>query len=125
MPDRLINSKNKVESAAGEALRVIATAATEATRVVAHAAAEAVKVLDAKGAIDHDLLIELKTRMEALKDDIKDLKDGTNVRIEDHEVRITSLENARTRTTILVSLGVGLLIIIATMLIYHLFGVKI
>ena len=35
--------------------------------------------------IDHDLLIELKTQVGNIRDDIKDLKDGTSLRIENLE----------------------------------------
>jgi len=77
------------------------------------------------GSPDHDLLIELKTRMEALRDDIKDLKDGTTVKIADHEVRLFSLENSKTKTNTLVSIGVGILTLLVGLLVYHVLGVKI
>jgi hypothetical protein len=125
MAEKKLNTSLKVENAASEALRTIATAATEATKVVASAAAEAAKVINAKGAIDHDLLIELKTRMESLKDDIKDLKDGTTVKIADHETRLFALESSKGKQSILLSVGIALLVIIASMLIWHLFGIKI
>lgn len=37
---------------------------------------------------DHNLLIRLDTKVDALKDDIKTLSDGVNARITDHETRI-------------------------------------
>ena len=75
--------------------------------------------------IDHDLLIELKTRMEAIRDDIKDLKDGTTVKIADHENRIFSLETSKTKQQTLTSIAIGLLSVLTAMLIYHMFGIKI
>ena len=49
---------------------------------------------------DHDLLIELHENIELnfkqVKADIKDLKDGTSRQIDDHEVRIKTLELWRT-----------------------------
>jgi hypothetical protein len=120
-----ITERNKVESAASQALKTIATAATEATKVVASAASEAAKVINAKGAIDHDLLIELKTRMESLKDDIRDLKDGTTAKIADHETRIFSLESSKSKQNTLLTIGIALLALVTSMLIWHLFGIKV
>lgn len=42
--------------------------------------------------IDHDLLIELKTKLDGVLDALKELKDGTAARIEDHEKRIRFIE---------------------------------
>lgn len=41
---------------------------------------------------DHDLLITLHEQVKSIKLDIKDLKDGTSVKIADHEARIRRLE---------------------------------
>ena len=41
---------------------------------------------------DHDLLIELRTEMRGIKDEIRKLNDGNTERIEDHENRIRSIE---------------------------------
>jgi hypothetical protein len=125
MAEKKLNNRTDINIAASEALQTIATAATEATKVVATAAAEASKVINAKGAIDHDLLIELKTRMESLKDDIKDLKDGTTVKIADHETRLFALEGVKSKQNTLLTIGIALLTVVAAMLIYHLFGIKI
>lgn len=88
-------NKQKVENAAQEAVRVIAIAAGEATKVVANAAAEAVKavsLVNANNSGDHDLIIKLDTKMDALKEDIKMLNDGTSTKISDHELRLRRLE---------------------------------
>ncbi len=42
---------------------------------------------------DHDLLVGLNVRLEDIKADIKELKDGVSSKLENHEVRIRSLEN--------------------------------
>jgi hypothetical protein len=55
---------------------------------------------------DHDLLVELRTEMKAVRADIKDLKDGTQARLsslesdrvtqeehKDHENRLRKVEN--------------------------------
>ena len=41
---------------------------------------------------DHDILIEVKTRLNELIRDVKEMKDGTQAKIEDHEHRIQYLE---------------------------------
>lgn len=87
--------EEKIKGAAAEAVKVIATAAGEATKVVANAAAESAKILSqmsAKNSNDHDLIIQLDTKMDGLKDDIKMLNDGTNNKISDHEARIRKNE---------------------------------
>jgi hypothetical protein len=124
MAEKNLNTPLKVEKAAAEALRTIATAATEASKVIAYAATEAAAVINTKGAVDHDLLIELKTRMESLKDDIRDLKDGTTVKIADHETRIFALESGKSKQVTLITVGICLLGALATMMIFHLFGIK-
>lgn len=112
-------TKIDIEHAASEAVRVIAKAAEEAAKVVANAAAESVKVVNVKTGDDHDLLIELKTRMEGLKTDIEGLKNGTSTQIADHETRINSLESSKTKQNAMMSIGIGLLSILVSIMIYH------
>jgi hypothetical protein len=81
-----------ISDAAAVASKGVASAAFDAAKVVAEAAAVSVKVLSVKNADDHDLLIELKTLMGVLKDDIKDLKTGVSVQLADHESRVKRLE---------------------------------
>jgi leucyl aminopeptidase (aminopeptidase T) len=73
----------------GEAAKLaaskIAQAAGEAHKVVADAAETSVRVLHLKSADDHDLLIELRTRMEGMSKQIQSLADGTERRISDLE----------------------------------------
>jgi hypothetical protein len=99
MSTELDDRKKELAEAAGSAVKVIAEAAEtaakriassaeEAHKVVADAAATSVRVLHLKSADDHDLLIQLNTRVEGIKEDIKDLKDGT-------AKRITDLENGK------------------------------
>lgn len=70
---------------------------------------------------DHDILIELKTRMEDLKTDIKELKDGTAAKISDHETRINELESTKTRHTVMLSLGGVILLILAGLITTYMF----
>jgi len=46
---------------------------------------------------DHDLIIRLDTKLDDLKTDIKELKDGTAMKIEDHEARLKIIENKITQ----------------------------
>jgi len=129
-----------IESAAAEAVRVISAAAAEAARVVANAASEAVKVANVKGSEDHDLLIEMRTRLERLSEDIRELKDGTSKRIQDLEnykankkdfeelkndvyvnieSRIRCLENKTANYTITLSLFVVAVTSLIGLVIYH------
>lgn len=80
-PARTSQAKHEIENAASEAVKVIANAASEAAKVVANATAEAAKVVNASNSDDHDLLVELKTKMEDLKSDIKELKDNVAERV--------------------------------------------
>src|SRR5665647_203714 len=94
-PRNETKAKEDIKLAAASAIDVITKAASDAGRVISDAAAVALNVLSAKGAGDHDLLIELKTRMEGLKGDIKAISDGTGARIAEHEVRLCALEAAK------------------------------
>ena len=42
---------------------------------------------------DHDLLITLDTKVDALKDDIRNINDGTTKTLNDHEIRLRYLES--------------------------------
>jgi hypothetical protein len=59
---------------------------------------------------DHDLLIRLDQKVDALSTDIKDLKDGTAATINDHELRLRFLEKYQAR--IVGALGVVNLILV-------------
>lgn len=77
----MVERDTETAAAAADAIKVISQAAETATRTVAIAAAEAVKVANISSGVDHDLIVELKTKIEGIKDDIRDLKDGTSARI--------------------------------------------
>jgi hypothetical protein len=117
-----------ISNAAGEAVKTIANAAGEARTVVATNATEAAKVVIAKandGSSDHDFLLtfssEVKTKLDNISVDIKDLKDGTATKIADHELRLNTLETNQTKTTVLLSVGIGIMSLLVSILIYHLF----
>jgi hypothetical protein len=112
-------AKKEIAQAAAEAIKVITQAAGEATKVVVDAATVSAKVLNLKNADDHDLLTRLETKMEGLKEDIKELKDGTTIKIADHEKRLFDLEKSKNSQTILISIGIGILTILVGLLSYH------
>ena len=148
------NTTTDIEHAASEAVKVIAQAAaaasqsvaeaaSNAAKVVADAAAVSVKVLNLKSADDHDLLIELKTRMENLKDDIKDIKDKTTQRIQNLENykidkeefdelrkgiiiplkdRVRALESRTSNYTITLSLFTAAVISMMGLILFHIFS---
>ena len=84
---------------ANDASKIIADAAARATDAIATAAESALKVVTAAAAgrekaanvqlgsnmEDHNLLIQLNTKMEDLKEDIAELKNGTSSRIQQLE----------------------------------------
>ena len=54
-----------------------------------------------------------------VKADLKDIKDGVKSDIAKHEERLNKLESSRTSQTILISIGTGIMGLLATLLIYH------
>ena len=92
-----------IEQAAADAVRIItqaadaaanrlALAADNAIKVVAAAAAETQKVNSIADSNDHDLLIELRAKMDRLSEDIRELKSGNNMMLTSHGRRIGDLE---------------------------------
>jgi predicted DsbA family dithiol-disulfide isomerase len=73
--------KEEIKNSAADAVQLITAAAATAAKVVSEAAAVSVKVLHDKNADDHDLLIELKTAMGFLRNDIRDLSTGVTQKI--------------------------------------------
>lgn len=110
-----------IKMAAKDAVSIIASTAAEALRVVTYASTEAAKANCASSGTDHDLLIRLETKMGGIKDDIKDLKDGTARYINEHEIRINSLESSKIKQVTLLSIGIAILSVLASLLIYHMF----
>lgn len=41
---------------------------------------------------DHDILVAMNEQIKQVRHDIQDLKDGTSVKINDHEVRLRNLD---------------------------------
>lgn len=80
-----------IAEAQAKQLAAIADATLNATKLLATQAQEAAKVVNTKGADDHDKIIEVLVKMDGIKNDIKELSDGT-------ATRITTLENEKLNT---------------------------
>ncbi len=131
----------QIAQAVNDAGKLIAQAATEARALVVANAAEAAKAAGVQSSMnmeDHNMLVSLNTKMEGLKEDIAELKNGTSSRIAqleqekvntrdsypvlykpkveeclaDHETRIRSVETSVTRVMTYGSAGIILLGII-------------
>lgn len=143
------NAAKLIADAVNQATGAIASAALDATKLLASNAADAARVVAVRVSDDHDLLIELKTRMEGLKDDIRELKDGYAVEINDHDgrldkmeqwksslegdngmlscipknsVRLTILELAKNKQDTMMYIGIGILTLLVSLMIYHIIG---
>ncbi len=74
-------NKNIV-NAAQDAAKLISTATETAAKVIANAASEALKVVNAKGEGDHDVLIEIKTQVARLIQDVANINNNLANKIE-------------------------------------------
>jgi hypothetical protein len=128
----------EIERAAQVAKQVISDATEEAAKVIANAANEAIMVLDQKNtgsSCDHDLLMRVDTKVDRLKDDIKDINLGMSsvIRdvcsrvekleitiIKDGEKRLNALEVSRGYVTVMLTIGCGLLTFLSSLMVYHL-----
>ena len=65
---------------------------------------------------DHDLLVRLDEQLRFIRDDIKELKDGTKTQLNDHESRLKLLELSKSRyfwtITVYSSIGVTLIALV-------------
>lgn len=71
-----------IATAAESATKLLASSAQSATKLLASNATEALRVSNTKHDDDHDILVVLKSKMDDLKSDIKDLKDNTTKRVD-------------------------------------------
>lgn len=111
--------KDEIRDEANDAKTIVARAAELAVKAIADAAADAIKVRNIKDSTDHDLLIEVKTIIFILKEDIKGLRDNITVRLEDYEKRIAMLEKTKGGQTILVTVGTSLVGVLVAIMIFH------
>ena len=89
-----IEAEEKIAQATKDAGTLLAKQAEDAIKVIAAAAAEALKVQNVKTEGDHDLIIKLDTKMDALSVDIKDLKEGTAERIANLELQKLNIQDS-------------------------------
>jgi len=117
--DEVGEAKDELAKAAKNALNTIANAAEQATKVLSNAAAEAIKLTKNKNDSDHDTLIEIRTEVRGLKEDIADIKSGTSSQLGNHEIRLVSLEVSKTRQQTTMSIGIGILTLLVSLIVYH------
>lgn len=104
-------AKKDIDDAAKSAMKVLNEAASKASDLILSSATRAAEQVTIRSHEDHDILIELRTKMGLLKDDINEIKNGTARQISDHEGRIRKAEMNITRiltfgTIILVFIGI-------------------
>jgi hypothetical protein len=102
----------------------IAEAAERARHEIASEADAARKFKFTQDNSDHDIIVELRVRMEDLKNAIQTLTDGTAKKIDDHEKRLLDLEGSKTYTSVMLTVGSALLVILSGLLFFHIFGMK-
>jgi hypothetical protein len=117
--DIIMNMAKTKQNPVEEAKQEIANAARIAIQTISDATNQATKVSNSGVSKDHDLMIKLEVKMDGIKDDIRELKDGTKSQLNDHEIRLNSLETKNTRTTVLLSIVIALLSVLTSVLIYH------
>ena len=113
-----------ITQATEEARHVLAQEAADAKKVINEATAEACKIKNTKQDGDHDLIVELRVRMEDLKNAIQALTDGTAKKIDDHEKRILDLEGSKVYINVMLTVGSALLVLLSGLIFFHIFGMK-
>lgn len=104
-------------NAAELASKKIATATEDAAKVIASSAAEAVRISTSKnmdGMNDHDLLVELKTKITAMDKSIQSLSDLLNIKTSDHEARLRANEKDIERLKTQLKIGGAVIVFIVT-----------
>jgi len=158
----MVNKKTTtpIEHSVSEAVRVISEAALKATTTIASAAKDAANVVSARAQEqakenglsamdDHNFLLsfstEVKTRLDMISEDIKDLKDGTSRRIDsleaqkldtkdsypvlyktgvdsqlfDHNKRLTDLEQSKIRINVTIGIASAIMTVMIGLIIQH------
>lgn len=68
---------------------------------------------------DHDLLIELRTEMKGVREDIKNMTGSVSKTLADHEIRIRALEQAGWKLAGMASLASSAITLIGAALVQH------
>ena len=139
-----------IADAASKATATIATAAEAASKVVstnAATAAQALVVKNIDGTSDHDVLnslvatttinfanlkdsqdkfhLEMKESFADLKNNYAERLGDVEKRIDINGKRITDLETSKTRQNVMMSIGIGLITLLVSLMIYSLFRIKV
>ena len=84
-------------------------------------------------AVNSSETINIKNSITEIKTDIREIKNNGVTQeqhkdliknLDEKEIRITVLESSKTSTQILLSIGIGILTLLTSLLIYHLVGSK-
>jgi len=65
---------------------------------------------------DHDVLIELRTEMRGMRNDIKILSDTLSKSVNDHETRLRGLEKLTDNLTVKIAFGVTVISFVMTII---------
>jgi hypothetical protein len=107
-----------------------AAKATEVANTAVKVASDlASKTAESNGIINTNMewikksLSGIETKLETMDKAFVTASQHTELcnKVADHEVRINSLETNHTRTTVLLSIGIGILGILVSILVYHIF----
>lgn len=85
-----------IADAAQSAVKAMAEAASSASTLVAHNAEESARSLAVQRSSDHDAIVRISEKIDSLKADVKDLKDGTTKRIENLECEKLNIKESYT-----------------------------
>ena len=86
------NAKQSINLATEEARHILAQEAQDAKMVISSAAAAAVKVAQVQDKADHDLLIRVDEKLDALTLVTNKIQDGTSTRLDKVEAKVLALE---------------------------------
>jgi hypothetical protein len=74
---------------------------------------------------DHDNITTLIAKLDSLKEFVergfRDLGENYSSRLDDHETRLMNLESSRTKQNVTMSIGIGILTLLTSLLTYHMF----
>ena len=85
LADAASSAAKAIADAAVSAAKAMAEAASSASTLVAHNAEESARSLAVQRSSDHDAIVRISEKIDSLKADVRDLKDGITKRVENLE----------------------------------------
>lgn len=126
-------TENNIDASNATAL-ALANATAQKAADVANTAVKvatdlASKTAESNGVINTNMewikksLSSIETKLETMDKAFVTASQHTEVcnKVSDHETRLNTLETSNTRTTVLLSIGIGILTILVSLLTYHIF----